>query len=111
MGFIYAIPAIVWLLISAGFFAWGEFLSKKFAIAPSALFVVVILFAYGLSELAWLPAILQKHQLSIVGVLWSVLSLLATVLIGIVVFGERVNALGMIGIVLAFISVVLLSLA
>ncbi len=102
---------MVWLLVSALFFAAGEFLSKKFALNPKATLVIIIVIVYSLGTITWLPAILQKNQLSIVGVLWSVMSLAATVLIGIFIFGEKVNALGVAGIVTAVISIVLLSLS
>lgn len=111
MNFILSIPVIVWLIISALFFAYGEFLSKKFAISPSIYYVFVILIIYSFGVLAWLPAILQKNQLSIVGAIWSVLSLLTTVLIGILIFNEHLNLMGIIGIIFAIISIALLSLA
>lgn len=100
---------IFWLILSALFFAIGEFLSKKFALNPRIAYVVSILFVYSLGTLAWLPAILQKNQLSIVGTMWSVLSLLATILIGVLIFSEKLNAIGIIGIILAFASIILLA--
>ncbi|OGF31190.1 hypothetical protein A3H09_02420 [Candidatus Falkowbacteria bacterium RIFCSPLOWO2_12_FULL_45_13] len=60
--------------------------------------------------LAWLPAIMQKNQLSIVGAIWSVMSLLATVLIGLLIFGEKLNVIGIIGVVAVMVAVALLSL-
>lgn len=111
MNLIYAIPAMVWLILSAIFFAFGEFLSKKFALAPSFTYVLYIVAIYSIGVLAWLPAILQKNQLSIVGAIWSVLSLLTTVLIGLLIFGERLNAVGIIGIIFAVAAIILLSLA
>lgn len=102
---------LYWLLISALFFAFGEFLSKKFALAPSWQYVLLITFIYMLGTLAWLPAILQKKQLSIVGAIWSVISLLATVLIGILIFKEHLSLIGIVGIILAFVSFFLLSIA
>ena len=106
-----SINYIFWLVLSALFFAVGEFLSKKFALTPKLIFVILILLAYSLGTLAWLPAILQKNQLSIVGVMWSVLSLLITALIGTIIFGEKLNFFGILGIIFAIISVILLSLA
>lgn len=100
---------IWWLVISSVFFAAGEFLSKKFALQPKALSVIFILIFYSLGVLAWLPAILQKNQLSIVGTLWSVLSLLTTILIGVVIFSEKISLAGIIGIIFAFIAIILLS--
>jgi multidrug transporter EmrE-like cation transporter len=111
MDFILAIPAMVWLIISAVFFAFGEFLSKKFALAPSVGYVILILFIYSLGALAWLPAIFEKKELSIVGAIWSVLSLLATVLIGVLIFDEKLNVIAITGIILGIIAVALLSMA
>ena len=101
---------IFWLILSALFFAAGEFLSKKFALDPGIKYVIYILVAYCLGTLAWLPAILQKNQLSVVGTIWSVMSLLATVLIGVALFQEKLNIFGLMGIATAFISIVLLSI-
>ena len=75
MKFVLSINYFIWLLISAVFFAVGEFLSKKFSLDPKINYVVLVLIAYSFGVLAWLPAILQKNQLSIVGTLWSVFSL------------------------------------
>lgn len=111
MNIILAIPALVWLIVSALIFAYGEYLSKKFALNPSLSYVVIIVCTYALGTLAWLPAILQKNQLSIVGAIWSVLSLVATVLIGVVIFNEQLSPLAILGLVFAFIAVALLSIA
>jgi len=102
---------MVWLIISAVFFAFGEFFSKKFALTPSLFYVITVVVIYSLGVLAWLPAILQKNQLSIVGSIWSVLSLMATVLIGVLIFREKLNTIGIIGIILAAIAIALLSIA
>jgi multidrug transporter EmrE-like cation transporter len=111
MNIILSIPALAWLVLSALFFAFGEFLSKKFALAPSGSYIILIIFIYSLGTLCWLPAILQKNQLSIVGAIWSVLSLLATVLIGTLIFNEHLTTTGIIGVIFAFITVFLLSIA
>jgi multidrug transporter EmrE-like cation transporter len=104
-----SIHYIVWLIISTLFFALGEFLSKKFSLNPKITYVIYILIIYSLGVLAWLPAILQKNQLSIVGTIWSVLSLLTTILIGVLVFKEKLEFTGVLGIILAFIAIILLS--
>jgi hypothetical protein len=36
------LPELLWLLLSAGFFAVGEYFSKKFALAPSWKLTVVV---------------------------------------------------------------------
>lgn len=110
MKFLLSINYIIWLVLSALFFAVGEFLSKKFALAPKLIYVILILFVYSLGTLAWLPAILQKNSLSIAGTIWSVLTLFATITIGVLIFGEKVSSIGIVGMVLAVIAIILLSI-
>lgn len=111
MNIVLIMPYWMWLIISALFFAVGEFLSKKFALAPSFSYVVSIVLVYSLGVLSWLPAILQKNHLSVVGAMWSVLSLVATILIGTIVFDEKLSGIVVIGLALATVSVFLLSLS
>lgn len=111
MKYFNGINYLVWLTLSALFFAAGEFLSKKFAISPRWSYVLLILATYSLGTLAWLPAILQRNQLSVVGTIWSVMSLLATVSIGVLMFQEKVNFTAGIGMVFAVVAIVLLSLS
>ncbi len=108
MKFLLSINYLIWLVLSAMFFAVGEFWSKKFAINPKPSYVVLIIVIYSFGALAWLPAILQKNSLAIAGGIWSVLSLLATVLIGVLVFGEKLSFMGMTGIIAAFVAIILL---
>lgn len=111
MKFLFSVHYIFWLILSALFFACGEYFSKRFALNPKLNFVIFIIATYVLGTLAWLPAILQKNQLSIVGTIWSVLSLLATVFIGIIIFSEKLSIIGIVGIIMAFVSIILLSIA
>lgn len=106
---LFSINYIFWLILSALFFAIGEFLSKKFALNPNLTLVIIILLTYSVGVLFWLPAILQKNQLSIVGTIWSVLSLLTTILIGTIIFNEKLSVISILGIIFAFLSLVLLS--
>ena len=109
MNALLSINYFVWLIISALFFATGEFLSKKFALNPSSMYVVYILLSYSAGVLTWLPAILQKNQLSVVGTIWSVLSLLTTITIGVLIFNEKINFRIGLGILFAIVSIALLS--
>jgi len=102
------LPAWAWIIISAIFFAFGEFLSKEFALNPGwALFSAFILVDI-LSAAAWLPAIFEKSQLSVTGVVWSIVSLMATVAIGILVFNEKITTTQSVGLILGLASVILL---
>jgi multidrug transporter EmrE-like cation transporter len=109
MNIFYTIPAFAWLLLSVAFFATGEYFSKKFALGPSWKYVAMILAAYISGTLAWLPAILQKNQLSVTGTIWSVLSVLATIGIGLLIFKEHLNAMQITGLIFAIAALALLN--
>jgi drug/metabolite transporter (DMT)-like permease len=109
MQIIHVIPTFAWLILSAIFFGIGEYLSKKFALQPSLKYVIFVLAAYILGTLAWLPAILKDKQLSTTGTGWLLLSMMATLGIGLLVFHERLNILQIVGIVLAIFSMFLLN--
>ena len=104
-----ALPTFVWLLISAIFFAVGEYLSKKFAIQPGWKNLIMVCSAYLLGTLAWLPAIMKTNQLASTGTAWLLLSLMATLAIGLGIFHEKVNSYQVAGIVLAVIALILLN--
>ena len=108
MKFLLSINYIFWLILSALFFAAGEFWSKKFALSPRFSYVILIVAIYSLGTLAWLPAILQKNSLIIAGAIWTILSLSTTILIGLYIFGEKLSLTGIAGIVVAFIAIILL---
>jgi multidrug transporter EmrE-like cation transporter len=103
------LPSWAWIVISAIFFATGEFLSKKFALSPSWTLFLLFTLVSIISGSAWLPAIFEKNQLSVTGVIWSIVSLMATVAIGILIFKEKLNLTQSIGLALGFAAVILLS--
>jgi multidrug transporter EmrE-like cation transporter len=104
------IPVWIWITISSIFFAFGELLSKKFAINPGWTLFLLFILVDIISASAWIPAIFEKSQLSITGVIWSVVSLIATVLIGVLIFNEKLTLTQTIGLAAGIVSVILLSL-
>jgi multidrug transporter EmrE-like cation transporter len=104
------LPSWAWIIVSGVFFALGEFFSKKFVLSPGWSLLVIFLVVDILSALTWLPAIFEKSNLSVTGVIWSVVSVMATVAIGILVFGEKLTIIQSIGLFLGLIAVALLSL-
>ena len=104
-----ALPAFLWLALSAAFFAAGEYLSKKFAIHPDLRGMLLVCAAYLLGTLAWLPAIVRTNQLASTGTAWLLLSMIATIGIGWGIFHEKLNSLQLVGVVLAGVALVLLN--
>jgi len=99
----------MWLVLSAAFFAVGEYLSKKFAIRPGWSGLSLACSMYLLGSLAWLPALVRTNQLAATGTAWLLLSMVATLGIGFGVFHERVNSVQTAGIALAALALVLLN--
>lgn len=102
---------LMWLFVSMIFYGYGEYLSKKFALKPDPGIVALLLISYSLGILAWLCALIQRNQLAIVGTLWATLSILSTIAIGFFIFNEKINTIGVAGIITGGIAIVLLSLA
>lgn len=96
------IPIPVWLFFSAGFFTIGEYLSKRWALHPSPGSAAITVVAYALGSLAWLPVILQKNQLAVMGTIWLLLALVSTVGVGTLIFHERLTTAQWLGVILAF---------
>ena len=103
------IPSWAWIAISTILFAFGEFLSKEFALNPGWKFFIFFMIINTISAAAWIPAIFEKNQLSITGVIWSIVSLIATVTVGILIFHERLTPTQTVGLVFGFVAVILLS--
>ncbi|MDD5041918.1 MAG: hypothetical protein PHX87_05770 [Candidatus Peribacteraceae bacterium] len=103
-----AVPSFGWLLLSALFFGCGEFFSKKWALAPSFGGGIAVVVVDAIGVVLWLPALLNRNQLSIVGVLWALLGAVVTVSIGLLIFRESLTWVQWIGIVCAFVALALL---
>lgn len=103
------IIVILWLLLSVAFFGIGEYLSKKFAISPSINLILCIVPMYALGSLAWLPAIHRGKILSTVGTMWNLLSMVITLIVGLIIFKETLTTTQFIGLAFAFIAIILMS--
>jgi multidrug transporter EmrE-like cation transporter len=108
MNILLFVPAIVWLLISATFFAAGEYLSKMWGINPSLKFALLVALVYSIGSLFWLPTLLHKNQLIVMGTIWIILATLSTIIIGFLIFHEKLTLLQWTGVILSFIALLLI---
>lgn len=99
----------LWIILSAIAFAFGEYFSKYYALWHAWQDLVAVFLCYNLGVVFWLPAIAKTKELAIIGSIWSVMSLAATVLIGVTLFNEKLDVLHWVGIGLAGLSVALLA--
>ena len=79
------------------------------AITRDIMPLVAMFISYDVGVILWLPAILQKNHLAIVGTIWSLMSLIATVAIGVIIFKEKLSIYGWLGIILALIATAILA--
>jgi multidrug transporter EmrE-like cation transporter len=100
----------IWLILSSLFFVIGDFASKKWVSNPNISHMIVLLASYTLSSLVWLPALMQKDSLSVTGILWSIVCMINTILLGVLYFKESLTMIQGIGIGLGFIACILMSL-
>ncbi|MDD5751248.1 MAG: hypothetical protein PHS73_01885 [Candidatus Peribacteraceae bacterium] len=103
-----ALPAFVWLLFSALFFAYGEYLSKKWALHPGWMMALAVVGVDAIGTFLWLPAIFNRNVLSIIGMAWLLIGAVASVGIGLIVFRETLNWTQWTGMGFALIALVLL---
>jgi len=110
MNLLSIIPGWIYLVISVLFFAAGEYFSKRWALSPSPNLFLLVIACYIASSTIWLPALFQKNQLAILGTIWILLGMIATVSIGLFLFGEKLSAVKMVGLGLALVSLALLNI-
>ncbi len=103
-----AIPAIVWLLISAGFYIFGEYFSKRWGMHPNLITALAVAIFSFLSALFWLPALIHRNQLAIMGTIWLLLATIATVFVGVIVFQEKITPIEWVGIIMALVALAFL---
>lgn len=100
---------IFWLILSGMFFAGGEFLSKSYVLQPSWSVLGALIVLYAAGALFWIPALKAQPELAVTGTLWSVITMMVTVLLGVVVFNEALSVSRIVGIGFALLAVVFLS--
>jgi multidrug transporter EmrE-like cation transporter len=110
MRFLLFVPAIVWLLVSGFLNADSEGVSKYWAMERHWYLIVVVATLSATSSILWLPSLLHKNQLSIMGTGWLLIATVTTLFLGLVVFREQLTVTQWIGIILAVLALSLLSI-
>lgn len=95
-------------LLPSFFTLISDILIKKVADAHNAPLLGLSIVLYALGAIIWY-LVYQSAKFSTVGVMFSVLTLLLSIITGFVYFHEKVTSTGIVGIVLGGISVLLLS--
>lgn len=105
-----SIEVVIYLLIGTVLYSFGDWFSKKYSMAPGFLLGFYAWACYALTTFCWLPALTKHNSLSLMGTIWAVMTTLTAVLIGVLIFKESLTMIQLVGIVLAVVSIVLLSI-
>jgi multidrug transporter EmrE-like cation transporter len=98
----------LWLTASIASYSAGEYFSKKIAGEFRWSYFWMILLCYAGSGLFWIPAMMQRNSLIVLGFTWSLLSIISTLAIGFSM-GETFSTTQIVGIVMAVASIIILS--
>ncbi len=101
---------ITLFLVSLFFFGFSEYYSKMYAETVSAHYAWFAILASLVSCTFWLSLIRQTNTLIATGIVWTVLGMLIILFLGVLVFDEPLTLYNKVGIIFAFISVILLGI-
>lgn len=106
------LPLWVWLLlVLVALELLADICAKQFGLSGRVLFGGLALLGYILANLAWLFSLRAGAQLSKGSILFATLSGVGALLLGLLVYHERVSTIQVIGMLLGIGAIALLSLA
>lgn len=103
------IPWPILLILSSTGVALGDFYGKYWSINQKGGFYALAMFGYFLSGFFYLPTLLGKG-LVITSLIWSILSIIFFLFIGLVIFKETLTTIQIVGVFLGVVSLIVLSL-
>jgi multidrug transporter EmrE-like cation transporter len=105
------LPAWLWfVLILVAFELLADFYAKQFGITGKVTFGVLSTLGYIMADLARLHSLRNGAELSKGNIIFSALSGGGAVLIGLLVYHERVNGYQLVGLILGIAAIIFLSI-
>jgi len=102
-------PVALMLVLSATSVVLGDLFAKVWSINQRGLFFGIAIVGYFLSGLFYIPTLLKKG-LVITSVMWSLLSIVGFLLIGLLLFKESLTPLQIVGVLLGIVALIFLSI-
>lgn len=110
IAFLTKFPPIILILLAASSTIMGDFFGKYWSLHPGRqIFFILALLGYLGSGLLYTPVLL-KQGLVISSILWSVLTTVGFITIGVIVFHESLNLWQTIGVTLGIVSLLILTI-
>jgi multidrug transporter EmrE-like cation transporter len=105
------LPAWLWLvLLLVTFELLADIFAKQFGNTGKIVFGVLAILGYVLANLAWLFSLRTGAELSKGSVIFSALSGVGAVLLGLLVYHEKVSGYQLVGLILGCLALIFLSL-
>lgn len=105
------LPSWLWfILVLVAFELIADIFAKQFAISGKVIFGVLAILGFVLANLAWLFSLRNGAELGKGSILFSALSGIGAVLLGLVLYHEKVNRYQLIGLVLGIAAIIFLSI-
>ena len=104
------IPVIVLLLISATGVILGDFFAKYWSLHQRTIFYVIAIVGYLCSSVFYIPTLLRQG-LVVTSIIWSLISIIGFLFVGLVIFKETLTTLQMVGVGFGVVSLVILAFA
>ncbi len=98
------------LLILVAFELIADILAKQFAINGKFVFAVLSILGFIAANTAWLISLRTGAELSKGAILFSVLSAIGAVIIGLLVYHEKASPYQLIGLILGIAAIIFLSI-
>lgn len=101
---------LYYLLLLVAFELVADILAKQFALNGKFVFAALSILGFIAANIAWLVSLRTGAELSKGAVLFSVLSGIGAVLIGVLVYHEKANPYQLIGLALGIAAIAFLSI-
>lgn len=96
------------LILSGTSVALGDFFAKSWSVERRSWLILAMVLGYFFSGFFYLPTLL-KGGLIVTSMIWSLLSTLALVAIGLFIFHESLTSLQIVGLILGTVAIMVLS--
>jgi|SRR3989344_3119807 len=103
------LPVIVLIIISASSVVMGDYFAKSWSMSQRTWLFIFAILAYMGSSIFYIPTLLREG-LIITSLLWTVISTLGFILIGLVLFKEHLTFGQWIGVAFGITALVILSI-
>lgn len=100
---------LYFLLLLVAFELLADFLAKQFALSGKLIFAVLSILGFIAANTAWLISLRTGAELSRGAILFSVLSGIGAVILGVFVYHEKVSPYQVIGLLLGIAAIAFLS--